>query len=725
MTTLAEFMIIAGADNRPPMLEKSMYDSRKSRMELYIENRENERMILNSVLNGPLVWPTVDEENGTTRTKKYEELLVAEKLQVDCDLKATNIVLQGLPKDVYAIVNHHKVSREIWDRVKLPEQGTKMSLQEKESIGSLRFPSTKNQPKTSSNLRSPATIQEAGLQCNKFKEKAMLAEAQESDQILDEEQLAFLANPSIPNGQAAQITIPNTATFKTENLDAYDSDCDDVSNAKAVLMANLSNYGFDIILEKQNRIFDENRFSSIPRPKVVVQNLEESQRDDHSDNIPSKIPEPRKEYPRTYNEAMQSRNIAFWKEAIHDEIGSIMGNDILSRFTSNHSRQHWKAIIRVFKYLRGTKDYGLSYVGYPSMLEDAVWSQMKLRAGLDHVSHDVYALFDHFEDAVWSQMKLRAGLDHFEGISHAKSSKIVIAKIVLAASAYFIWQERNWRLFKKFKRSVKQVVDCIASTVRFKLLSCRFRRSKDGVHYAHLWDLLDTIFRCFYDDNHKQALGYQNLLYLKKAQRIKPTLYDGRVISSQHIASSVIDDKETLILKEVSRNKINYVELNRLSEDFGKHFVPQQELSDEQAFWLQTSHPNTDQSASSTIKIKAPKEPPKTLKDIFNAFDKDLLNEVTEVQTIFNQMETAVEQCSIDKQCFQIHKKELFLENDRLLHKIMSQDVMICVMNSTAIFEDVNLEMQSSELCVKCLDLDVERLNKQNAYNDLLKSLTT
>nr|GEZ98012.1 zinc finger, CCHC-type [Tanacetum cinerariifolium] len=41
----------------------------------------------------------------------------------------------------------------------------------------------------------------------------------------------------------------------------------------------------------------------------------------------------------------------------------------LSRFTSNPSRQHWKAITKVFKYLRGTKDYGLSYVGYPSVLE--------------------------------------------------------------------------------------------------------------------------------------------------------------------------------------------------------------------------------------------------------------------------------------------------------------------------------------------------------------------
>ncbi|GKE00741.1 reverse transcriptase domain-containing protein [Tanacetum coccineum] len=49
--------------------------------------------------------------------------------------------------------------------------------------------------------------------------------------------------------KAAQKTVPNTATFQTKDLDAYDYDCDDVSNAKAVLMANLSNYGSDIISE--------------------------------------------------------------------------------------------------------------------------------------------------------------------------------------------------------------------------------------------------------------------------------------------------------------------------------------------------------------------------------------------------------------------------------------------------------------------------------------------
>ncbi|GKE98938.1 hypothetical protein Tco_0022289, partial [Tanacetum coccineum] len=80
-----------------------------------------------------------------------------------------------------------------------------------------------------------------------YKEKEMLAEAQEAGKILDEEQLAFLADLGVPEGQAVQTIIPNNVAFQTE--DTYNSDCDDISNAKAVLMANISNYGSDVISE--------------------------------------------------------------------------------------------------------------------------------------------------------------------------------------------------------------------------------------------------------------------------------------------------------------------------------------------------------------------------------------------------------------------------------------------------------------------------------------------
>ncbi|GKE89497.1 hypothetical protein Tco_1566972, partial [Tanacetum coccineum] len=162
-----------------------------------------------------------------------------------------------------------------------------------------------------------------------------------------------------------------------------------------------------------------------------------------------------------------------------------------------------------------------------------------------------------------------------------------------------------------------------------------------------------------------------------------------------------------------------------------------------QAFWLRMSNPTSKPSDAPPVKIETPKELPKvslvkkglkkrkfhlarfdnvvkirttpdartegewgfehtkvvfnneiipflkSLKDIFNVFNKDLLNEIMEVQTVFDQMDAVVQQSSVDKQCLKIAKKEILLENDRLLQQIMSQDVILTVMNSMSLM--VNL----------------------------------
>ncbi|GJS03305.1 hypothetical protein Tco_0319813 [Tanacetum coccineum] len=387
------------------------------------------------------------------RTKKYVELSAAEKIQADCDMKATNIILQGLPANIYSLVNHHRVAKDLWERVHLlmqifdkarkrvsvlcvgetkikihlhllaiseddtlslqhltslltkiystfnnsfhithgytfkpnqtllhifnPSQTqinhlsippahtfqSQMNLQTSTvpqvipqvayqlpqaptqlmtespfvdlgfvvlvfspgddliaclnkamafltAVASSRFPSTNNQLRTSSNPRNQATIQDGRVtvqqvqggqgqnysgttyksnatslrgntisgqarvvkcyncqgegcmarQCTQpkrpsnaawYKEKAMLAEAQEARQILDEEQLTFLADPGILASQA-QTIIPHNAAFQTKDLDTYDSNCDDLSTAQAVLMANISNYGSDVISDVPN-----------------------------------------------------------------------------------------------------------------------------------------------------------------------------------------------------------------------------------------------------------------------------------------------------------------------------------------------------------------------------------------------------------------------------------------------------------------------------------------
>nr|GEX21510.1 putative ribonuclease H-like domain-containing protein [Tanacetum cinerariifolium] len=104
-STIGDKAILSGADNHPPMLEKNMYDSWKSKMELYMMNRQHGRMILESVENGPLIWPSI-EENRVTRPKKYYELFATEAIQADYD--------------------------ELWERIQLLMQETSLTKQERE-----------------------------------------------------------------------------------------------------------------------------------------------------------------------------------------------------------------------------------------------------------------------------------------------------------------------------------------------------------------------------------------------------------------------------------------------------------------------------------------------------------------------------------------------------------------------------------------------------------------
>ncbi|GJS49303.1 hypothetical protein Tco_0599424 [Tanacetum coccineum] len=472
MATLADKAILSGANNRPPILEKDMYDYWKSIMELYMMNKQHGRMILESVEDGPLIWPTI-EENRVTRPNKYSELSAPEAIQADCDIKATNIILQGLPPEFYALLRYklEQFSSETpsflntlppeWSKfvidVKLvrdlhttnidqlhaylgqhefhanevclmhernsdslalvathpmtqspyqthqnsyqnsqfqlqvspyqslqygspyqsqqysthqsstplsitypsndyqssihdnvyspsssipqlkcaptvnqqsefsqPDSGLTVPVFQKgddpinainhmmsflTAVVTSRYPTTNNQLRNSSNPRQQATINNgrvtlqpiqgrqtslaagttrtytpgaSGSNSGKqrtiicynckgeghmskqftkpkrkrddswFKDKVLLVQAQASGQILHEEELAFLADLGIPEGQATQTVITHNAAYQADDLDAYDSDCDELNTTKVALMANLSHYGSDALAEVHN-----------------------------------------------------------------------------------------------------------------------------------------------------------------------------------------------------------------------------------------------------------------------------------------------------------------------------------------------------------------------------------------------------------------------------------------------------------------------------------------
>nr|GEV36592.1 hypothetical protein [Tanacetum cinerariifolium] len=273
-------------------------------------------MILESVENGPLLWPTV-EEDGVTRLKKYSELSAAEAIQADCDVKATNIILQGLPSeekecklydefDKFAYrkretlydfylrfslllndMNMYNMKLEQFQidytptvhqhsELSSPETGLVVPFFQKgddpidainRMMSFLTAVVTSRQNSMTTGSSRPYASGSAGAsgnqrvivcynckgeghmskQCTKPKRK------RDAEWFKDKGELEFLADPGTTKTPSNAHVVTNNAAYQADDLDAYDSDCDELNSAKIALMANLSHYGSDNLAEVNNQ----------------------------------------------------------------------------------------------------------------------------------------------------------------------------------------------------------------------------------------------------------------------------------------------------------------------------------------------------------------------------------------------------------------------------------------------------------------------------------------
>ncbi|GJT40972.1 retrovirus-related pol polyprotein from transposon TNT 1-94, partial [Tanacetum coccineum] len=390
-----------------------------------------------------------------------------------------------------------------------------------------------------------------------YKEKSMLAEAQEARQILDEEQLAFLADPRVLDGQAIQTIIPNTNAFQTEDLDTYDSDSNDLLNAKAVLMANISNYGSDVISE------------------------EKANKEQNNESITAEL--------ERYKERVKT-----FEQRLNIDLSS-----------------HEKMV--------------------DSQMDDMIKENLALKEQVD-------SLEQNLSKQIKEKECLLQTFTIFKSESKEKEDKYMENKIDL-------------------EKKIKEL-----DNILFKV-----GQSAQTVHML-------TKPHAFYDNIQKQALAPKELL---KFSLVNESLKNLKF----HLARF---DNVVKIRTTPDAHREGKWGFEHTKVVFNNEIIP----------FL------------------------KSLKDIFNVFDRDLLNEIMDVQTVFNQMDVVVQQFSVDKQCLKIAKKELLLENDRLLQQIMSQKVLLTVMNSMSLIgESVNMDGKKKETC----NLEAELLKSQNAFNDLLK----
>ncbi|GKB63772.1 retrovirus-related pol polyprotein from transposon TNT 1-94, partial [Tanacetum coccineum] len=266
-------------------------------MELYMMNRQHGRMILEFVENGPLIWPTI-EENGMTRPRKYSELTPVDAIQANCDVKATNIILQGLPPEVYALVSNHQIANKLCERIQLLMQGTSLTKQERECKlydEFDKFAYKKGETLLDLYLRFLLLLNDINIYNVKLEQfqvntkflntlppelRKFLTDIKLGRQIFGaagttrtytlgasgsnymKQRTVICYNCKREGHMSKQYTKPKRkrddswfkdkvllvqAQSNVDDLDAYDSDYDELNTAKVALMANLFHYGSDAL----------------------------------------------------------------------------------------------------------------------------------------------------------------------------------------------------------------------------------------------------------------------------------------------------------------------------------------------------------------------------------------------------------------------------------------------------------------------------------------------
>nr|GEV86798.1 hypothetical protein [Tanacetum cinerariifolium] len=642
MTTLADKAILSGADNHPPMLEKDMYDSWKSIMELYMMNRQHGRMIIESIENGPLLWPTV-KENGVTRLKKYSELSATEAIQADYDVKATNIILQGLPPEVYALVSNHKVAKELWERIQLLMQETSLMKQERECKlydEFDKFAYKKGESLRDFYLRFSLLLNDMNIYNMKLEN--------------------FQVNTKFLNTLP-----PEWSKFVTDVKLVRDLHTTNVDQLHAYL-------GQHEYYANESLLYESNAQTSTPLSITYPSNDFQSSVHHNVYNLSSSIPQV--EYAPSAHQQF---------DFFQPDYGLVVpvfqkGDDPIDAI--NHMMSFLTAVVTsryppINKQLRNS-------------------SNPRQQATINNGRVTV-------QQIQWRQNSLVAGMSRQytsgpSGNNSEKQRAVVCYNCALGLSSSKQTSSScgGVRIFGRSRdsRSSKHIKEESRNIDRELALE------KQTVHML-------TKPQFFYDHSTRQALSLQNPCYLKKAQQLEPKLYDGSIIQKTN-AVVIRDSEETLMLEDESRSKMFQKQKDPMMSEKKVNTKPNSVNSEETNLSTRPTQvevpkelPKVSMVNSSLKKLKfhlasfdvVVKERTtataitegtwgfkhtkscfrdeiislvKALKDLFNLFDQVLIDELSEVQNVFNKMEQAVEQHLVEKNRFQEKMKDVLKENE-------------------------------------------------------------
>ncbi|GJV96749.1 retrovirus-related pol polyprotein from transposon TNT 1-94 [Tanacetum coccineum] len=594
MTTLAEHIIVAGVENRPPMLEKSMYDSWVSHTRLFIKGKKHGKMMLDSIENDPLVYPTV-EENGKTRPMKYSKLTEAQQLQDDCDVQATNIILHRLRPDVYALVNHQEAAKDIWDRVKLLMKGTELSYQERK--------------------------------CRLYNLLDKFDYVQGETLYEYYWRFSQLINNMHTIGMTMQQVQVNTK-FLNALPSEWSKFVTDVKLAKSLYTTNHDQlYGYRSQNERQaNEVRVTHERYSKPLAFLVVPMFQQGEDSIECINkamaflsaIALRFPPSNNQLRTSFNPRNQA-TIQDGRVTIHQVQGrqNQSYDGTRNRGIATTSKGNYAAgqprVVKCYNYQgKGHMSRQCTQPNGQGMLHDCDDLSSAKAVMMANLSSCDPEVLSESQDAV------------IQDTNSSAPNDLLVLSLVEQMTDHVAHLDKENQTNKMVNESLT------AELERYKERVTIFEQ-RLNVDLNKREKLIDSqMDDLIWNRNAKLVAFQQEIDTLKET--LSNNVKEKDVIAKEHVVIFVFDDEETLILEEESRSKmldkqndpisikkkikislIDYSKLNKIKEYFGKRFVTKKELSAEEAFWLKhSSFSETPVTSHTPVRIEAPSELPKS-----------------------------------------------------------------------------------------------------------------
>nr|GEW86300.1 putative ribonuclease H-like domain-containing protein [Tanacetum cinerariifolium] len=631
----------------------------QQRIRLYCRGKENGVNILKSIDEGPFQMGTVREplaegtegapHLGPKRPRVYSDLSSEEKDRYNADIRATIILLQGLPKDVYTLINHYTDAKDIWDNVKMLLEGSELTKKDQESqlyddfehfwkhkgetihdyyvrfaklingMRSIKMTMSRMQlnSKFVNNMLPEwgrfvtAVKLNRGLSDSNYDQlyaylKKHETHANENKMMLDRfsqytvDPLALMSNVSHQQHYSqSSSTLPSTygRQNKGQGTNPRDGGAAGYGGVRnRVRNANPEQLLF--LAGGQDNAIDED-VDEQP-VKDLALNVDNVFQADDCDAFESDVDKA----PTAQTVLMDNLSST---DPVNDEAGPSYDSDILSEYVTDnvvlvvHSNVSFvlnDAYLMIYNDMYEPHAQSVSKTSRNTVVENSLTAELATYKKQVEL-YERRARFELTEKEQKINEQLRLVISDHNFKEETLKKKLHYVKLQLASTINHnkLMVEEVTSMKKDFKQKENKYLE--------DFLDMKYLKEKVEDRLFKQDQSLQTVHmlcrpKPYYNELNKVAIGYKNPLCLTRTKQVQPALYNGHeIIKDNHVPAIVHNTEDTLEIAKITRRKINdkmkdpecmthkvkIAPHDYSKENFLATFTPQKQLSPEQIFW--------------------------------------------------------------------------------------------------------------------------------------------